>query len=125
MKHLLLSLAMLATLCVPLSAVVPVHAQVFDGPGLEGGVGEAGNIQGPVKKTLREAVIDLMRKVLNFMALAAVVVIVIAGLSLIVGQGSDDSKNKAKNIILFAIVGLLVIFFARAVVGFISSGNLI
>jgi hypothetical protein len=127
MKHLLLGACMALTLLVggavgiaPL-APATAHAQVFNGPGLEGGVGAAQQVNGPVNKPLREFVTDILKKVLNLLALVAVVVIVIAGFYLVLSNGSDDAKNKAKNIILYTIIGLLVILFARAIVGVVTN----
>ena len=50
------------------------------------------------------------------MALAAVVVIVIAGMFLIFGMGSDESKDRAKKIVLFTVIGLVLILIARGIV---------
>jgi hypothetical protein len=126
MKHFLLSLGILATIfggAAALSTMTPVvQAATWDGPGLVGGVQPAASINGPIQNTsIRQVVVDLLRKVLNFLALAATVVIIIAGIWLIVGQGSDDSKTKAKNIVLYTIIGLLIVFFARAIVGFFTG----
>ncbi len=110
-------------LCVSLACASSALAQtVFNGPGLQGGVKEAGTISGPVHSSLREVVLTLLRRVLDYLALAAVVVIVGAGVYLVVGGGSEDSKNKAKTIILYTIIGLLVVLLARAVVGFVMYG---
>jgi type IV secretory pathway VirB2 component (pilin) len=127
MTRFVLGLCMAFTLLVGGTAALPplavpsAHAQVFNGPGLEGGVNAASQVNGPVNKPLREFVTDLLAKVLNFLALAAVIVVIIAGLYLIFSNGSDDAKNKAKNIILYTIIGLLVILFARTIVGIVVS----
>jgi hypothetical protein len=97
-------------------------AQVFNGPGLTGGVSQAGAVRGPVKGTLRDVILQLLYKVLGFLSLAAVVVIIGAGIYLVVGFGSEDSKTKAKNIIIYTIFGLLIVYFARSIVGFINNG---
>ena len=97
-------------------------AQVFDGPGLEAGAGTAGEIEGPAKMTLRNVILTLLYQVLNFLALAAVVVIIIAGLILIFSFGEDSKKDTAKKTIIYTIIGLLVILLARAVVSFLLYG---
>ncbi|PIR53714.1 hypothetical protein COU75_04580 [Candidatus Peregrinibacteria bacterium CG10_big_fil_rev_8_21_14_0_10_42_8] len=73
---------------------------------------------------LRTTVLAILQGILNFMALAAVVVIVIAGIILVVSGGEESSKDKAKRIIFYAILGLLVIALASAIVGFINSAIL-
>jgi type IV secretory pathway VirB2 component (pilin) len=95
------------------------HAQVFDGGGLQEGVTEAGNIAGLPQAGIREIVLRYLLAVLNFLALAAVIVVIAAGLFLVLGGGSDTAKDRAKKIVIYVIVGLIVIFFARAIVGFI------
>lgn len=122
MKRLLCTCCLIATLLAPMAQVGVAAGAVFDGPGLQGGVSEASNIQGPSKSDLRSLATNMLKLVLNFLALAATIVIVGAGIYLIVGAGSDDSKTKAKNIILYTILGLIVVLLARLAVGFLTKG---
>lgn len=87
---------------------------IYGGGGIEEGTEEAGLIVG--EETLREKIISILETVLSYMALAAVVVIVIAGIRLVVSQGEDEQKEKAKRTIIYAVVGLLVILLARGLV---------
>ncbi len=73
------------------------------------------------KQGVRQIILNALTFVLDFLALAAVVFIVIAGIRLIVSQGGDEQKDKAKKTILFVIIGLLVILFARVIVGFFTD----
>lgn len=52
----------------------------------------------------------------------AVLIIVIAGFRYIVSQGDPSQVSTAKNAILYAIVGLIVIMFAFAIVNFVIGG---
>ncbi len=70
---------------------------------------------------IRNVILNALVFVLNFLALAAVIFIIIAGIRLIVSQGSDDAKDKAKKTIIAVIVGLLVVLFARVIVGFFTQ----
>ena len=97
-------------------------AQVFNGPGLAGGVAEAGVIEGPVHGSLRGVILSFLYKALGFLALAGVVMIVIAGFTFVLSGGSDTAKDRAKKMILFVVIGLIVILFARTVVGFFLNG---
>lgn len=76
-----------------------------DIPGLPGG-----NID------LKEAIIRVIAFVLDFLALIAVVFIIIAGLRLIVSQGDEGERDKAKKTILYVVIGLIVIILARVIV---------
>lgn len=75
----------------------------------------------PTGVDVRATVTQLMLWVLDFLALVAVVVIVIAGIRLIVSQGNEDQKETAKKTIFYAIAGLLVILFARVIVGLVTQ----
>lgn len=68
----------------------------------------------------RAEVLKIVGAVLNFLALVAVIVIIIAGIRLIVSQGEDEQKDKAKKTIFYAIAGLLVVLFARVIVELIT-----
>ncbi len=70
---------------------------------------------------IRGVILNVITFVLDFLALAAVVFIIIAGIRLIVSQGNDDAKDKAKKTIISVIVGLLVVLFARVIVGFFTQ----
>ena len=70
---------------------------------------------------VRQIVIDLLNIVLNFLALVAVVVIVIAGIRLIVSQGEEEAKDKAKKTIIYVVAGLIVILLAKVIVNFVTS----
>ena len=98
------------------------HAQVFNGPGLQGGVAEASLIEGPVQAPLRVVILSFLYKALFFLGIAAVVMIVIAGFMFILSGGSDTAKDRAKKIIFYVAIGLIVILFARAGVGFFLNG---
>lgn len=69
---------------------------------------------------VRGVIVSILAAVLNFLALIAVVVIVIAGIRLIVSQGEDEQKDKAKKTIFYAIAGLVIVLFARVIVSLVT-----
>ena len=69
---------------------------------------------------VRQVIIDILAAVLNFLALIAVVVIIIAGIRLIVSQGEEEQKEKAKKTIFYAVIGLIIVLFARVIVSLIT-----
>ena len=71
-------------------------------------------------QSVRDIVAKILVAVLNFLALVAVVVIVIAGIRLIVSQGEDEAKDKAKKTIFYAIGGLLIVLFSRVIVNIVT-----
>jgi len=93
------------------------------GGGIEGGLERIrDNVDIPVGngQNLRETIIDIINFALSFLALAAVIMIIIAGFFLVLGGGSEASATRAKKIILYTIIGLVIIFFARVIVGFFT-----
>jgi type IV secretory pathway VirB2 component (pilin) len=68
-----------------------------------------------------DVILTILKTVLSFVGLIAVVVIVIAGIMLLVSGGEEGRKDTAKKIIMYAIIGLIVIILASAIVRFIAS----
>lgn len=60
--------------------------------------------------------------VLAIMGAVAVLIIVIGGFKYIVSQGNPQDIAAAKNTIIYALVGLLVIIAAFAIVNFVIQG---
>ena len=91
------------------------YAQAFAGPtpdlGIPGGADEG---------SIRQIITDIVIAVLNFLALIAVIIVIIAGIRLILSQGEDEAKDKAKKTIFYALIGLLIVLFARVIVGLIT-----
>src|SRR3989344_3599008 len=108
-----------------LAAAVPdvVLAQFYNGPGIVGGISHAESVGGVTGQNIRTVVLNLLLAVLLFMGLAAVVVIVIAGIYLVVSVGDESAKEKAKKIIMYAIFGLIIIALAAAIVLFVIEAT--
>ena len=68
-----------------------------------------------------KAVKELMNSVINLMGIAAVFVIVVVGILLVVGIGSEESRSRAIKVLLYVIAGILVIIMASAIVSFIAD----
>ncbi|MDB4979200.1 MAG: hypothetical protein JWM56_1386 [Candidatus Peribacteria bacterium] len=95
------------------------HAQTFNGCGLTCGLNAIRGKFGQLfQGDLRAVISRILSTVLDLMGFIAVIMIIIAGIYLIVGQGSDDSQTKAKNIVIYTIVGLILILLSRVIVGF-------
>jgi len=84
--------------------------------------GTAPDFEGQANEAaFRASVISIIKKILSFMALVAVVLIVLAGIRLVVSQGEEAEKDKAKKTILYVVIGLIVIIIARAMVDIIIN----
>ncbi|MDD4287378.1 MAG: TrbC/VirB2 family protein [Candidatus Peribacteraceae bacterium] len=107
----------LRSLSLKLAAVIacsaPFHAfaQLSDPPDV--GSGDIGG------GDLKQAIVKVIQVVLDFMTLIAVVMIIIAGIRYIISRGEESENEKAKKMIIYVIVGLIVILLARAIVTFV------
>lgn len=64
----------------------------------------------------RQFVINAVNFVLGFLGLAAVVVIVYAGILYVTAAGNEDNTGKAKNAIKYAVIGIILIAASYAIV---------
>ena len=89
--------------------------------GFAGGTPDVGGLPDAANADdVRNTVVDMIEIVLNFLGLIAVIVIIVAGIRLIVSQGEEEQKDKAKKTILYAIIGLIVVLFARVIVSLVT-----
>lgn len=109
----------LSTAAIITASTAVAYASEYSGAGLTGGAGSAGTVVGA--QLIRPTVISIVKKVLSYMALAAVVVIVIAGIILVFSGGNDENKDRAKRIVFFAIAGLIVILLAQGLVEILAG----
>lgn len=66
--------------------------------------------------TLAGQVINTLSLVLGF---AAVLMLIIAGIVMAVGGSNPDTTRKAKNAILYALIGIVIALSAQAIVRFV------
>jgi hypothetical protein len=96
-------------------------AAVYGGGGLVGGLSLASGLGGIVgATTLADLIIKIVTFILDFILLLAVVAIIVAGVYLITSGGEEGQKDKAKKIIIYAIVGVIVAILSRAIVIFVN-----
>lgn len=69
---------------------------------------------------LRETIINIIRFILGFMTLVAVVFIIYGGFIWLTAGGNEDNVEKAKRIISAAVIGLIVVLLAWAIVIFVA-----
>ena len=70
---------------------------------------------------IHSALEDVIMKILTFLGIVAVLVIVIAGIRLIVGGADEGQREKARNAVLYAVIGLIVILLAGAIVNWVAE----
>lgn len=73
------------------------------------------------ENSIRSVITAIINAILSFLALIAVAMVIFAGIRLVLSQGEDDAKDKAKKTIIFALIGLVVVLFARVIVNLVAQ----
>ncbi len=85
-------------------------------------VGIIGRVmKGLTNKPLSEYAQDVVLYFLSFISIIAVIYIIYAGFQILIGGGDEEKMKKAKNIILYVIVGIIVMWLAYAIVEWIMK----
>ena len=88
------------------------------------GTSKIGNINVPKPAgddALPTIVVNLINLVLGFLALIAVVIILIGGFEWMTAGGNDDKVKTAQNRLRYGLIGLVIIFVAWGVVTYVLS----
>ncbi len=96
-------------------AVGTAYAQLPDPtaiPGLQGETDVAG---------IKDTIVAVIKVILDFVLLIAVVFVIVAGIRLIVSGGDEAQKDKAKQTIIYVIIGIIVVLFARVIVSLVND----
>jgi hypothetical protein len=126
-KRILLTLVAALGLVVPMAAVasaedVNVNGGLACGANIEFTTGANCDADGTEAGT---KVDNLVKNVINILSLvvgiAAVVMIIIGGLRYVTSNGDSGQVGNAKNTILYAVVGLVVVALAQVIVRFVVS----
>lgn len=102
--------------------VAPAMAAVYGGTGIQGGIDAANGVGGITNATsVSDVVVRIIVFVLDIVLILAIVAVIVAGIYLIVSNGEPAQKDKAKNIIIYVIVGIIIILLARVIVMFVNT----
>lgn len=87
------------------------------------GMNSANNIGLPNSSSAdpREVAVNVVRYLMTFLGIIAVVVILIGGFKWMVAGGNDDKIAEAKKMLIAGIIGLIIIISAYAIVQVIVS----
>lgn len=66
--------------------------------------------------SLRQMVLTVVNYFLGFLGLLAVVMIIFGGITYVSSAGNDDAVGKAKKIIMYALVGIVIILLSFVLV---------
>lgn len=127
---MLLSLSTLFSFALPALASATVSAQINQNDinnnlcsGSNGGLG--GNQTGGCDNDATQAGNDLVATVVNILSVIvgviAVIMIIVAGFRYVTSGGKEESVKGAKNTILYAIIGLVIVALAQIIVHFVLA----
>ncbi|HET7529232.1 MAG TPA: hypothetical protein VFJ84_03330 [Candidatus Saccharimonadales bacterium] len=132
-KLLILSMSSLFIMAAPLAVSATVSAQSIDQNSINKNLcaGSNGNLSGngsgancsgnePQNKVshLITVVINIISAVVGIIA---VIMIIVAGLRYVTSGGKEEGVKNAKNTILYAIIGLVVVALAQLIVHFVLN----
>lgn len=119
-KAAIIALSLLFAVFVPQIAVAQdAKAQVCKGVGLISDTTSCANPSGSpsVEKTI-QTVVNLLSIIVG---VAAIIMIIVGGLKYILSSGDSGNVNSAKNTILYAVIGLVVVLLAQVIVRFVIN----
>jgi hypothetical protein len=127
LKTIFLHMGVFAALLTPVFAVpVMVSAQQLDCDGIQDCVDQGAvktDPEGAAQQDAQTRVTGIIEDVINIFSLVvgviAVIMIIIGGLKYITSGGDSGNVTSAKNTILYAIVGLIIVALAQIIVRFV------
>ena len=114
-----------AALIVPLAVPASVYAadltdNVCSGTGISLSAGTPGACANPASENRVNDTISLALNIFSaIVGIIAVVMIIVGGVKYITSQGESANITSAKNTILYALVGLVVVALAQVIVRFV------
>jgi len=70
-------------------------------------------------RDVREVAVDIVKYLMTFLGIIAVVVILLGGFKWMTAGGNEDKVGEAKSLIMAGIIGLIIILAAFAIVTFV------
>lgn len=128
-RRLLLSLSLIFSFATPVVATASAHAaegikqNLCAGANLD--VNSDCNTGGITDKQAQEKINDILHTVINFFSLivgvVAVIMIIYGGLKYITSGGDSGNVSGAKNTLIYALIGLVIVALSQFMVRFVLS----
>ncbi len=117
---IIISIALLASPVVAHAAFDPLE-QACQGNTSSPACQESVNAQNQDRNPVTETVNDVANLIAIATAVISVIVIIIAGITLVLSSGEASSIKSARDAIIYAAVGMVVVSLARTIVVFIVN----
>lgn len=131
LKLLILSLSSVILFSAPLAATATVSAQninqgqinqnLCSGSNGDLSGGSAGNCGDQATSTVNHLITVVINILSVIVGVIAVIMIIIGGFRYITSAGKQESVTSAKNTILYAIIGLVIVALAQIIVHFVLN----
>ena len=120
LRTLSLIIAAFVAFALPASALADAKSSICEGVGITGGTTGCTPPAGSktTVDTVVAAAIDIFSVVVGVIA---VIMIIVGGLKYVMSSGDSNNITSAKNTILYAIIGLVVVAMAQVIVRFVVS----
>jgi type IV secretion system pilin len=103
-------------------AIAPATVAAIDSNAKEKFNSSVGGTGGSDATALPELIKNTINIMLYIAGVIAVVIIVVGSLRFVTSEGDAQAANKAKNSVVYALVGLVVAVLAYAIVNFVLNG---
>ncbi len=124
MKKIWVSLLLAGVMLLGGGLAVPTYAVgdiCEDGNGISDELKEAAGCKLDADKSAMPAVVYLIDVALSLIGVVAVAIIIYGAITYTISTGDATKLNRAKNSIIYGIVGLVVALLAYAIVSFVSQ----
>ncbi len=125
MKRIYLSLVMVAVMllggCLVNSSAMATIGNICDDGNIPDDLKETAGCNVEEDKTVMPMAVYLIDVVLSIVGVIAVGVIIYGGITYIISTGDAAKLNRAKNSILYGVIGLVIAMLAYAIVYFVSQ----
>lgn len=110
----------LASLVLGFSMLMPATALAQTKEAICEGVGKTAGATGCVGNNSLDGIVKTVINVMSMIVgIIAVIMIIIGGIKYVTSSGDSNNVNSAKNTILYAIIGLVVVALAQVIVRFV------
>lgn len=79
------------------------------------------SLPGTASGDVRGGVANTLRFILSFLALLAIIFVIVGGIRVLTAGGNEENVTKGRKTIIYALIGLLIVFFARLAVNFVTG----
>ncbi|PKL37058.1 hypothetical protein CVV38_04200 [Candidatus Peregrinibacteria bacterium HGW-Peregrinibacteria-1] len=72
-------------------------------------------------KSVSSVIMEIIKYATRVVGTIAVIILIIGGLTMVIAQGDENTISKGKDIVKYAVIGLIVTFLSYVIVTFVQS----